>query len=57
MEKKSSDPYVSDNGSNSSSLARSGSGPDTSADEEAPLISSRILHLGRSSHSSQKSSP
>lgn len=51
MEKKSSD-----NGNNSSSLGRSGSGPDTNTDEEAPLISSRILHLGRSQHSSQKSS-
>lgn len=56
-EKKSSDLFVSDNGNSSSSLERSGSGPDTSADEEAPLISSRILHLGRSQHGNQKSSP
>lgn len=57
MEKKSSDLYASDNSNNSSSLGRSGSGPDTNTNEEALLISSRILHLGRSQHSSQKSSP
>lgn len=56
MEKKSSDLYASDNGNNSGSLGRSDSGPDTNTDEEAPLISSRLLHLGRSQHSSQKSS-
>lgn len=54
---KSSDLYASDNGNKSSSLGRSDSGPDTNTDEEAPLISSRILHLGRSQHSNQKSSP
>ncbi|KAL8094423.1 hypothetical protein AgCh_036089 [Apium graveolens] len=57
MERKSSDLSASDNSNKSSSLGRSSSGPDPNTDEEAPLISSKLLHLGRSQHSSQKSSP
>ncbi|KAK9282083.1 hypothetical protein L1049_004995 [Liquidambar formosana] len=46
---KSSAPYIPNNGTNINNGARNGwNGSDSNVDEEAPLIPSRMSHLGRS---------